>query len=88
MPGLVQEPALTLVEQAPAAVLVNAMHSADAEQYLGGTYEFMGVAVRTAEIAQRRAGNDGDSRGRCRPRSLRVQRVDAGRSGGGACRAK
>jgi NitT/TauT family transport system substrate-binding protein len=53
--GLVQEPALTLVERAGGKVLVNAMQSADAERYLGGNYEFMGVAVRTAEIAQRRA---------------------------------
>jgi NitT/TauT family transport system substrate-binding protein len=35
-------------------VLVNAMQSADATRYLGGNYEFMGVAVRTAEIAARR----------------------------------
>lgn len=52
--GLVQEPALTLVEQAGGKVLVNAMDSADAQKYLGGNYEFMGVAVRTAEIEQRK----------------------------------
>jgi NitT/TauT family transport system substrate-binding protein len=52
--GLVQEPALTLVVKAGGKVLVNAMDSADAQKYLGGNYEFMGVAVRTAEIDARR----------------------------------
>ncbi|HLI21795.1 MAG TPA: ABC transporter substrate-binding protein [Stellaceae bacterium] len=52
--GMVQEPALTLVEQAGGKVLVNAMESADAQKYLGGNYEFMGVAVRAAEIEQRK----------------------------------
>jgi NitT/TauT family transport system substrate-binding protein len=52
--GLVQEPALTLVEKAGGRVLVNAMETADAQKYLGGPYEFMGVAVRTPEIAKRR----------------------------------
>jgi NitT/TauT family transport system substrate-binding protein len=52
--GLVQEPALTLVRQAGARVLVNAMDSADAQKYLGGPYEFMGVAVRAKEIDARR----------------------------------
>ena len=47
--GLVQEPALTLVEKSGGKVLVNAMQSADAQRYLGGDYEFMGVAVRAAE---------------------------------------
>jgi NitT/TauT family transport system substrate-binding protein len=51
--GLVQEPALTLVERAGGRVLVNAMQTADAQRYLGGNYEFMGVAVRAAEIAKR-----------------------------------
>jgi NitT/TauT family transport system substrate-binding protein len=52
--GLVQEPALTLLKQAGARVLVNGMDLADATKYLGGTYEFMGVAVRSKEIEQRR----------------------------------
>jgi NitT/TauT family transport system substrate-binding protein len=30
------------------------MDTADAQKYLGGNYEFMGVAVRAAEIEQRR----------------------------------
>ena len=51
--GMVQEPALTLIERAGGTVLVNAMQSADAKRYLGGNYEFMGVAVRAAEVAQR-----------------------------------
>jgi NitT/TauT family transport system substrate-binding protein len=52
--GLVQEPALTLVERAGGRVLVNAMDIKDAERFLGGPYEFMGVAVRTPEIEARR----------------------------------
>jgi NitT/TauT family transport system substrate-binding protein len=52
--GMVQEPALTLIEQAGGKALVNAMQTADAQKYLGGNYEFMGVAVRAAEIEQRR----------------------------------
>jgi len=53
--GMVQEPGLTLLQQDGARVIVNLMQSGDAEQYLGGPYEFMGVAVRPDEIAQRRA---------------------------------
>jgi NitT/TauT family transport system substrate-binding protein len=53
--GLVQEPALTLLRQSGARVLVNAMDTADAQKYLGGSYEFMGVAVRAKEFDQRRA---------------------------------
>jgi NitT/TauT family transport system substrate-binding protein len=53
--GLVQEPALTLLQKAGARVLVNAMDLTDARRYLGGTYEFMGVAVRGKELAQRKA---------------------------------
>jgi NitT/TauT family transport system substrate-binding protein len=52
--GLVQEPALTLLQRAGANVLVNAMDLADAQKFLGGTYEFMGVAVRAKEIEQRK----------------------------------
>jgi NitT/TauT family transport system substrate-binding protein len=39
--GLVQEPALTLLQKAGARVLVNGMDLNDARRYLGGTYEFM-----------------------------------------------
>ncbi len=53
--GLVQEPALTLLQRAGARVLVNAMDLEDAKKYLGGSFEFMGVAVRTKEIEQRKA---------------------------------
>jgi NitT/TauT family transport system substrate-binding protein len=52
--GVVQEPALTLLRRAGARVLVNAMDLDDAERYLGGAYEFMGVAVRAKEVEQRR----------------------------------
>jgi len=53
--GLVQEPALTLIVRAGGKVLVNAMETGDAKKYLGGNYEFMGVAVRAAEIEERHA---------------------------------
>jgi NitT/TauT family transport system substrate-binding protein len=52
--GLVQEPALTLVQRAGGRVLMNGMDLEDAKNNLGGTFEFMGVAVRTKEIAERR----------------------------------
>src|SRR5882672_10442393 len=52
--GLVQEPALTLVQRAGGRVLMNGMDLEDATKYLGGAFEFMGVAVRAREIEQRR----------------------------------
>ncbi len=52
--GVVQEPALTLLRRSGARVLVNAMDLEDAKHYLGGSFEFMGVAVRAKEIEQRR----------------------------------
>jgi NitT/TauT family transport system substrate-binding protein len=52
--GVVQEPALTLLKRDGARVLVDAMDPNDAKRFLGGTYEFMGVAVRGKEIGQRR----------------------------------
>jgi NitT/TauT family transport system substrate-binding protein len=52
--GVVQEPALTLLKGAGARLLVNAMDPEDAKRHLGGSYEFMGVAVRGKEIQQRR----------------------------------
>src|SRR5262249_9385182 len=52
--GLVQEPALTLVQRAGGRVLMNGMDLQGAKNYLGGAFEFMGVAVRTKEMAQRR----------------------------------
>jgi NitT/TauT family transport system substrate-binding protein len=51
--GMVQEPALSLVQAAGGRVLFNGMALADAERFLGGTYEFMGVAVRAAERDER-----------------------------------
>jgi NitT/TauT family transport system substrate-binding protein len=53
--GLVQEPALTLVSKAGGRVLANLMDQGDAQRFLGGPYEFMGVAVREPERAQRQA---------------------------------
>ncbi|HEX3535892.1 MAG TPA: ABC transporter substrate-binding protein [Stellaceae bacterium] len=52
--GVVQEPALTILKQAHARVLMNGMDLADASRHLGGSFEFMGVAVRAAEIEQRK----------------------------------
>lgn len=52
--GMVQEPALTLLEEDGARVLFNAMDIDDAEAQFGGPYEFMGVAVRDDEIDRRR----------------------------------
>jgi len=52
--GLVQEPALTVLRRSGARVLVNAMDLEEAKHYLGGSFEFMGVAVRTKEMEQRR----------------------------------
>ena len=53
--GLVQEPALTLLKRAGARVLVNAMDLEEAKHHLGGSFEFMGVAVRGKEVEQRKA---------------------------------
>jgi NitT/TauT family transport system substrate-binding protein len=52
--GVVQEPALTLLRRSGARVLMNGMDFEDARHYLGGSFEFMGVAVRAKEIEQRR----------------------------------
>ncbi|MFO1085730.1 MAG: ABC transporter substrate-binding protein [Reyranellaceae bacterium] len=52
--GLVQEPALTLVKRAGGRVLMNAMDLEEAKNHLGGSFEFMGVAVRGKEIEQRK----------------------------------
>ena len=50
----VSEPALALLVKAGGRALVNFMETDDAAKYLGGPYEFMGISVRTAEIAARR----------------------------------
>jgi NitT/TauT family transport system substrate-binding protein len=52
--GLVQEPALTVVKRAGGRVLMNAMDLEEAKSHLGGSFEFMGVAVRGKEIEQRK----------------------------------
>ncbi|MBI3126710.1 MAG: ABC transporter substrate-binding protein [Candidatus Tectomicrobia bacterium] len=51
--GMVQEPALTLLGQSGSRVLVNTMDIGDANKFLGGAYEFMGVAVRADERDRR-----------------------------------
>jgi NitT/TauT family transport system substrate-binding protein len=51
---MVQEPALTLVTGAGGGVIANVMDIAQANKYLGGAYEFMGVAVRVEERERRR----------------------------------
>jgi NitT/TauT family transport system substrate-binding protein len=50
----VQEPALTLIIGAGGGVIANAMDIEEANRYLGGAYEFMGVAVRAEERERRR----------------------------------
>jgi NitT/TauT family transport system substrate-binding protein len=50
----VGEPALSLLVKQGGRALVNFMETDDADKYLGGRYEFMGMGVRTAEIASRR----------------------------------
>ncbi|HSK39761.1 MAG TPA: ABC transporter substrate-binding protein [Arenibaculum sp.] len=52
--GMVQEPALTLLTEAGGAVLVNIMDIEHAHRFLGGPYEFMGIAVRAEEREERR----------------------------------
>lgn len=51
--GMVQEPALSLVIKAGGTQLVNIMEIDDANRFLGGPYEFMGVSVRAAERDRR-----------------------------------
>lgn len=51
--GWVQEPSLTLIREAGGGVLFNAMNIEHAQQYLGGSYEFMGVSVRADELEER-----------------------------------
>jgi NitT/TauT family transport system substrate-binding protein len=53
--GMVQEPALTLLVRAGGRVLANLMDLREAERYLGGPYEFMGVAVRRDDWSSREA---------------------------------
>src|SRR5215510_7580832 len=52
--GMVQEPALSLITGAGGGVIANAMDIDQANKYLGGAYEFMGVAVRAEERERRR----------------------------------
>ena len=52
--GMVQEPALTLITGAGGSVIANTMDIDEANHYLGGPYEFMGVSVRLEERERRR----------------------------------
>jgi NitT/TauT family transport system substrate-binding protein len=45
---------LTLISGGGGGVIANAMDIDEANRYLGGAYEFMGVAVRVEEREQRR----------------------------------
>ncbi|GAA6742294.1 ABC transporter substrate-binding protein [Thermus antranikianii] len=47
--GMIQEPALSLLKEAGGRELVNLMDLKQATAYLGGPYEFMGVAIRREE---------------------------------------
>ena len=51
--AMVQEPALTLILAAGGRELVNFMDIDEADTYLGGAYEFMGVSVRASERDER-----------------------------------
>ncbi|MCT7374230.1 ABC transporter substrate-binding protein [Chelativorans salis] len=51
--GMVQEPALSLLVEEGGRVLFNAMDIDDAQEHLGGPYEFMGVAYRADEREDR-----------------------------------
>lgn len=53
--GMVQEPALTLLQRDGGMVIANLMDIDQAHKLLGGPYEFMGVAVRAEERDRRRA---------------------------------
>ena len=44
---------MSLLEEGGSRVLFNAMNLDDAERYLGGAYEFMGIAVRADERDER-----------------------------------
>jgi NitT/TauT family transport system substrate-binding protein len=50
----VSEPALSLLVKDGGRALVNFMRLEDAEKYLGGSYEFMGISARVADIQARR----------------------------------
>jgi NitT/TauT family transport system substrate-binding protein len=50
----VSEPALSLLVKDGSRAMVNFMKTDDATKYLGGSYEFMGVSARTAELSTRR----------------------------------
>src|SRR5215510_3434271 len=52
--AMVQEPALTLITGGGGGVIANMMDIDEANRYLGGAYEFMGVAVRVEEREKRR----------------------------------
>jgi NitT/TauT family transport system substrate-binding protein len=52
--AMVQEPALTLITGGGGGVIANMMDIEEANRYLGGAYEFMGVAVRVEERERRR----------------------------------
>lgn len=51
--GLVQEPALTLLQEQGSRVLVNFMKRADVDRYLGGAYQFVGLNTRPDVVAKK-----------------------------------
>src|SRR5205085_8205436 len=50
----VSEPALSLLIKHGSRALVNFMRMEEAQKYLGGSYEFMGISARTVDIPARR----------------------------------
>jgi NitT/TauT family transport system substrate-binding protein len=51
--GMVQDPALTLLQQNGGKALVNLMSRAESTQHLGGAYQFMGLNTR-AEVLEKK----------------------------------
>lgn len=51
--GMVQEPALSMLQEDGGGVIANLMDLDDAEETFGGPYEFMGVSVRADEREER-----------------------------------
>jgi NitT/TauT family transport system substrate-binding protein len=51
--GMVQDPAMTLLQRNGGTLLVNLMSRADSERYLGGPYQFMGLNTRPEVLEQK-----------------------------------
>ena len=75
--GMVQEPALTLIQEQGGEVVANLMNLEVANDLLGGPYEFMGVAVRADEREERRQEMEGLARALARGlQATRTEPID------------